>query len=250
VSLAYQPMTMVELAGHLSRQPDEKIRWKHVWEFLEEYRIAEPSALCLVSGLDVDEAALGDTPAHWQGSQHGSTAFPQEIFFLLCGSALGDVFGWATQQDGRIMHDVLPIKGHEHYELGSNSLQHLSWHTEDAFHPCRGDYVALMCLKNPDQVETVVCDAADHPAVLTAWELPGQSTVADRDRLFESIWTVEPGAVRDAARACAQVAQQLGHPEGAALLYDLADEPAAPPVELVQATSLLNRVVAYVDQWA
>ncbi len=34
----------------------------------------------------------------------------------------------ATQQDGRIMHDVLPIKGHEHYELGSNSLQHLSWH--------------------------------------------------------------------------------------------------------------------------
>jgi hypothetical protein len=31
-------MTMVELAGHLSRQPDEKVRWKHVWEFLEEYR--------------------------------------------------------------------------------------------------------------------------------------------------------------------------------------------------------------------
>ena len=34
------------------------------------------------------------------------------------------------------------------------------------------------------------------------------------------------------------------------VFYDLADEPAAPPVELVQATSLLNRVVAYVDQWA
>lgn len=38
MSLAYQPMTMVELAGQLSRQPDEKVRWKHVWEFLEEYR--------------------------------------------------------------------------------------------------------------------------------------------------------------------------------------------------------------------
>ena len=36
--MAYQPMTMVDLAGHLSRHPDEKIRWKHVWEFLEEYR--------------------------------------------------------------------------------------------------------------------------------------------------------------------------------------------------------------------
>ncbi|NMO51633.1 hypothetical protein HH310_10575 [Actinoplanes sp. TBRC 11911] len=34
----YQPMTLVELARHLARHPDEKIRWKHVWEFLEEYR--------------------------------------------------------------------------------------------------------------------------------------------------------------------------------------------------------------------
>src|SRR3954470_313540 len=36
--MAYRPMTLAGLAGHLSRQPDEKIRWKHVWEFLEEYR--------------------------------------------------------------------------------------------------------------------------------------------------------------------------------------------------------------------
>ncbi|HYO40277.1 MAG TPA: DICT sensory domain-containing protein [Nocardioidaceae bacterium] len=94
----------------------------------------------------------------------------------------------------------------------------------------------------------VVCDAPDYPAMLTAWELPGQSTVPDRQRLFECIWTVEPAAVRNAARACAQVAQGLGHPEGAPLLYELADNPPAPPVELLQATSLLNRVVAYVDR--
>ncbi|MER7455811.1 arginine beta-hydroxylase, Fe(II)/alpha-ketoglutarate-dependent [Micromonospora sp. NPDC126480] len=129
----------------------------HLLEFLEEFRLGEPSALCVVSGLAVNEEDLGPTPTHWRDSQHGSPAFRQEVFFLLCGSALGDVFGWGTQQDGRIMHDVLPIKGHEHYEIGSNSLQHLSWHTEDAFHPCRGDYVALMCLKNPDDVETMVC---------------------------------------------------------------------------------------------
>ena len=94
----------------------------------------------------------------------------------------------------------------------------------------------------------VVCDARDYPAMLTAWELPGQSTVPDRLRLFEAIWTVEPGAVRDAARACAQAAQQFGHPEGAPLLYELADNPAPPPVALLQAASLLNRVVAYVDR--
>ncbi|NJP53193.1 arginine beta-hydroxylase, Fe(II)/alpha-ketoglutarate-dependent [Streptomyces sp. SBST2-5] len=153
----------------------------HLLSFLEEFRLGEPSALCLVSGLDVDEAELGPTPGHWRDSQFDSPAFRQEIFFLLCASALGDVFGWATQQDGRIMHDVLPIKGHEHYEIGSNSLQHLSWHTEDAFHPCRGDYVALMCLKNPDAVETVVSAVPDMD-----W------TGIDVDALFEPEFTVMP----------------------------------------------------------
>ncbi len=75
----------------------------------------------------------------------------------------------------------------------------------------------------------VVCDAEDYPAMLTAWELPGQSTVPDGKRLFEAIWTVEPAAVRDAARACAQVAQQLGHPEGGTAALRARREPAAAP---------------------
>ena len=36
--MSYQPMTIADLASHLSHDADEKIRWKHVWEFLEEYR--------------------------------------------------------------------------------------------------------------------------------------------------------------------------------------------------------------------
>lgn len=95
---------------------------------------------------------------------------------------------------------------------------------------------------------TVVCDAPDYPALLTAWELPGQSEVPDRRRLFEAIWTVEPQVVRDGARACAQVALQLGHEEAAPLLYELAENPPPPPPELQNASSLLNRVVAYVDR--
>lgn len=150
-------------------------------EFLEDFRLREPAALCVLSGLEVSEERLGPTPAHWRDSQFASPAFPQEIFFLLCASVLGDVFGWATQQDGRIMHDVLPIRGHEYVELGSNSLQHLSWHTEDAFHPCRGDYVALMCLRNPDAVATMLCDAAD-----IDW------SAVDAEALFEAEFTQMP----------------------------------------------------------
>lgn len=36
--MPYRAMTMAVLAGYLSRQVDEKVRWKQFWEFLEEYR--------------------------------------------------------------------------------------------------------------------------------------------------------------------------------------------------------------------
>jgi hypothetical protein len=39
----YQPITLSELAGHLAAAATDKIRWKLVWEFLEEYRW-EPAA--------------------------------------------------------------------------------------------------------------------------------------------------------------------------------------------------------------
>ncbi|WP_433389496.1 arginine beta-hydroxylase, Fe(II)/alpha-ketoglutarate-dependent [Micromonospora sp. KLBMP9576] len=198
-------------------------------EFLEEYRLGEPSALCRVSGLAVDEAALGPTPPHWRDSQHDSPAFHQEIFFLLCASVLGDVFGWATQQDGRLMHDVLPIRGHEHYELGSNSLQHLSWHTEDAFHPCRGDYVALMCLKNPDQVATTVCDAAD-----LDW------SVLDVEALFEPVFTQMP----DNSHRPENASESTGDPtvdrlraRSFALIQSWNDDPVRRPVLFGDRTS-------------
>lgn len=36
-------MTLADLAGHLGATDNEKIRWKLVWEFLEEYRWEPPN---------------------------------------------------------------------------------------------------------------------------------------------------------------------------------------------------------------
>jgi len=40
----YHPMTLAELGGRLARTPDAKVRWKLVWEFLEEYRWEQTEA--------------------------------------------------------------------------------------------------------------------------------------------------------------------------------------------------------------
>ena len=95
----------------------------------------------------------------------------------------------------------------------------------------------------------VVCDSPGFTAVLTAWELPGQRGVADADRLFESIWTVEPGPVRDAARICAGVAHDAGVPEAEDVRRALAGDPDRVP-DPTAGAALLHRVLSYVDRSA
>lgn len=96
----------------------------------------------------------------------------------------------------------------------------------------------------------VICDARDSTACLSAWELPGQGAVPDRRRVFEAIWTVDPVAVRDAARVAASVAADAGVLAARPLLYQLADTPPrrSAPASPNGVTPLFNRVVAYVDR--
>ena len=95
----------------------------------------------------------------------------------------------------------------------------------------------------------VVCDSMDLPAALTAWELPGQAGVPDRERVFESMFTVDPDAVRDAARVCAGVARRAGAGEAAPALYDLADRPRAGTTDLAAVSAMFGRVLTYVDRF-
>ena len=122
---------------------------------LRDFRLSEPKgALLVVSGYPIDQEKIGRTPKHWREKDPANDTLEEEMLLVLLGSLLGDVIAWSTQQDGRVVHDIFPIQGHEHEQLGSGSEELLTWHTEDAFHPYRGDYLGLMCLRNPDRVPT------------------------------------------------------------------------------------------------
>lgn len=128
---------------------------RHVRQALRRFRLHEPSgALCVLAGWPVDQAKVGPTPSHWKQKAPANRALEEEMLLVLLGSLLGDLIAWSTQQDGRIVHDVLPIRGHEHEQIGTGSEELLTWHVEDAFHPYRGDYVGLLCLRNPDRIPT------------------------------------------------------------------------------------------------
>lgn len=132
-------------------------------EFLLNARIRESSPAYAVTCPGIADG-IGPTPPDWWTPQPPAVTVRQEIALILMSALLGDVFAWATQQDGRMIHDIMPIAGHENQQLGSSSLTPLSWHTEDAFHPYRGDYIALACLRNPGQVPTALL-AVDRKAI-------------------------------------------------------------------------------------
>lgn len=146
-----EDLDFLKRSAVLAHRLPERLR-----EFLNNFRLREREGLAVVSGYPVDDLGIGPTPEHWKTRVGPSSARSEEMLLVLCGALLGDAIGWSTQQDGRIVHDIFPIKGHEGEQLGSGSEQPLWWHTEDAFHPCRADYLGLMCLRNPDRVATTV----------------------------------------------------------------------------------------------
>ncbi len=126
---------------------------------LVSFRLRESFSGLLIKGFPVDDDAVGPTPESWGAATRRTALY--EVVFLLCGSLLGDPIAWELQQDGAIVHDVLPIKGHEELQINSASSADIWWHTEEAFHALRADYVGLMCLRNPDRVSTTIAAIDD-----------------------------------------------------------------------------------------
>ena len=131
-----------------------------VQDYLNRFR-REEWGYAFISGLDQDDRSFGPTPSHWNKVSCPSPTLGRDLLLVLCGALLGDVFGWATQQDGRIVVDVLPIKEHEGQQLGTAADIELCWHTEDAFHPLRPDWVILACIRNPESTPTTIACVDD-----------------------------------------------------------------------------------------
>jgi Fe(II)/alpha-ketoglutarate-dependent arginine beta-hydroxylase len=189
---------------------------------LNAFRREQMSGLLRISGYAVDQDRVGRTPVHWRDQRSPATTRREELLLLLFSSLIGDPFGWVTQQNGRLIHDILPIKGHEDEQLGSSSESLLTWHTEDAFHPMRGDFLGFSCLRNPYGTATTIgyIDALDMPDSM-------------KNMLFESRFSIRPdeshlaknNSAKGGADMFAGIEEMQQNPDRVAVLFG---DPARP----------------------
>ncbi|WMP19412.1 guanitoxin biosynthesis L-enduracididine beta-hydroxylase GntD [Thiothrix lacustris] len=134
---------------------------QRVRRFLNDFRLKESAdaAICIISGYPIDNSKIGLTPLDRSSKNDTQRTLEEQMLLVLCGSLLGDPVGWSTQQAGHMVHDISPVKGQETDQTGSSSKEELYFHTEDAFHPYRGDYLGMMCLRNERQAATRVASS-------------------------------------------------------------------------------------------
>ncbi len=155
-------------------------------KFLNDFRLKETrhSTVCVISGYPVDNERIGPTPIDRGIKDDTQRTLNEQMLLVLLASLLGEPVGWSTQQAGHIVHDISPVKGQEHDQTGSSSQGELLFHTEDAFHPYRGDYLGMMCLRNRNRAATS----------LASNQVITRLSQAEIQTLFEPRFVIRPDA--------------------------------------------------------
>jgi DICT domain-containing protein len=92
----------------------------------------------------------------------------------------------------------------------------------------------------------VVCCAPDHAVCLSAWAPPAARGSRSSDRVLESIWSVEPDVVWEAARICIGIAATRRPALVERAKARLESEPGLPASDQLRlATAITNRMLSY-----
>lgn len=96
----------------------------------------------------------------------------------------------------------------------------------------------------------LVCDAPGFSACVAGWELPSPPGTADRDRRFETVWTLDPQSVRAATTVGLSLLRESDPGRADGLEASLSRPTGAASPDLKRATALFARIVEYTQDAA
>ncbi|HKT01671.1 MAG TPA: TauD/TfdA family dioxygenase [Rugosimonospora sp.] len=108
-----------------------------------------------IANLPIEPDALPPTPTVPDSVERAATA-PATLATLLA-QQLGEVIAYRDEKQGALVQNVVPVPSLAGTQSNGGSVP-LEFHTENAFHPYRPDYVGLLCLRlaHEDQVGTQI----------------------------------------------------------------------------------------------
>nr|WP_296068806.1 TauD/TfdA family dioxygenase [uncultured Actinoplanes sp.] len=117
--------------------------------------------IALIRGVPLGDAVAIPTPEVLSAESSSPAESDVERLMLVLAGAFGNPFSFASQQRGRLVLDIFPVRGQESSQLGSSSKEMMEWHAEHAFHPRRAHHILLLCLRNDQKVATRYAFASD-----------------------------------------------------------------------------------------
>lgn len=134
--------TVLEEAMLLSSSlPDQVTRVLH------RVRTSQPpGGGVVVRALPVD-SEIPPTPTASRRGELLSQLPVAALVQLAVATRLGEPFAFADENDGRLVHDIVPVRGSEDRQENSGSTL-LELHTENGFHPYRPEFVTLMGIRS------------------------------------------------------------------------------------------------------
>ena len=142
-------ITEVELRSN--RFPDRLAR-----QLIHFRKNSNEDGMLLIRNLPIDQH-LPPTPGDG-GLAREKTSFLSEYVLLAQMLYLGEPIGYADEKNGALIQNVCPVRGKEEVQENCGST-YLEFHTEDAFHPHKPDFVGLLCLR-PDHEHIAATAAA------------------------------------------------------------------------------------------
>ncbi|MEN9582675.1 MAG: hypothetical protein RL641_629 [Candidatus Parcubacteria bacterium] len=78
-----------------------------------------------------------------------------QVIHTVFSSLLGTPIGWSTQRKGSVINNIIPNASLASIPNSSSGVNYdFGFHTEDAFHEYKGDYLGLVCIRNNEEAVT------------------------------------------------------------------------------------------------
>jgi len=126
-------------------------------DLLEFAARPSPAGALLVRNVPIGE--IGATPA-FPGARDEEWTRP-ELLLLAAARLLGHPIGYAPEHGGRLVQDIVPVKGTENLQVSTSSSGDLLFHTETAFHPHRPRHLLLLCLRGEPAAATTLLSVGE-----------------------------------------------------------------------------------------